>query len=299
MNNLKKYKTLKKNLLKQWDENHFEWFENEAKFLIKVNFENFITFEAGARPEYGLRFAENSEIEKVFGLPYTSSGDFAAVWNTNTQAKAKHGEPLYFNGVAIDEDRDGVLIFSDKNGEAFYFPKYDFITYQKEEREKEAAKDAAEFARQANEAAEIVCGVLKEFDGKPYGEKTKNKIYAEIVAQTRHFNFSNIYLNQNGLYILKGTWERNLENTFYFKYLNYENKIEVDSIELNKMEEFDGLECLNKANALSEKIQKEAAKLLEYVEEFNKMNNLLQKENKNTQIYNFQLRTAAKYGVKE
>lgn len=45
----------------------------------------------------------------VFGLPYTSSGDFAGIWNTNASAKAttKTGESAYFKGVAIERTKDG------------------------------------------------------------------------------------------------------------------------------------------------------------------------------------------------
>lgn len=48
-------------------------------------------------------------VSDVFGLPYTSSGDFAAIWNTNASAKAttKTGEPAYFKGVAIERTKDG------------------------------------------------------------------------------------------------------------------------------------------------------------------------------------------------
>lgn len=45
----------------------------------------------------------------VFGLPYTSSGDYAGIWNTNASAKAttKTGEKAYFKGVAIERTKDG------------------------------------------------------------------------------------------------------------------------------------------------------------------------------------------------
>lgn len=45
----------------------------------------------------------------VFGLPYTSSGDFAGIWNTNASAKAttKTGDSAYFKGVAIERAKDG------------------------------------------------------------------------------------------------------------------------------------------------------------------------------------------------
>ena len=52
---------------------------------------------------------ENVEgVSDVFGLPYTSSGDFAAIWNTNAEARLKRtgksaSDGLFFRGVAIEK----------------------------------------------------------------------------------------------------------------------------------------------------------------------------------------------------
>lgn len=45
----------------------------------------------------------------VFGLPYTSSSEYAAVWNVNTLARATTatGASAYFKGVAIERTKDG------------------------------------------------------------------------------------------------------------------------------------------------------------------------------------------------
>lgn len=47
-------------------------------------------------------------VSDVFGLPYTSSGDFSAIWNTNAAARLKRtgksaGDGLFFRGVAIEK----------------------------------------------------------------------------------------------------------------------------------------------------------------------------------------------------
>ena len=53
--------------------------------------------------------------EYTFGLPYTSTGSFAAVWNTNAEARLR-GTSLYFEGVAIDAaDGRPVGIFTECN----------------------------------------------------------------------------------------------------------------------------------------------------------------------------------------
>lgn len=48
------------------------------------------------------------DMSAVFGLPYTSSDDFAALWNTNAAARLKRtgknaGDGLFFRGVAIEK----------------------------------------------------------------------------------------------------------------------------------------------------------------------------------------------------
>lgn len=59
-----------------------------------------------------------SSAEKAFGLPYTSSGDFAAVWNCNAEAmKTQDGARLFFEGVAIDEAENAVLIWTERNAD--------------------------------------------------------------------------------------------------------------------------------------------------------------------------------------
>lgn len=47
-------------------------------------------------------------VSDVFGLPYTSSGNFAAIWNTNAEARLKRTgkterDGLFFRGVAIEK----------------------------------------------------------------------------------------------------------------------------------------------------------------------------------------------------
>ena len=48
----------------------------------------------------------------TFGLPYTSSSSFAAVWNTNTEARLR-GTRLYFHGIAVTTDGKAVGVFTE------------------------------------------------------------------------------------------------------------------------------------------------------------------------------------------
>ena len=48
----------------------------------------------------------------VGGLAYTSSSDFAGVWNCNTEAR-KIGTDLYFYGIAITDTGAPVAVYDD------------------------------------------------------------------------------------------------------------------------------------------------------------------------------------------
>lgn len=50
-------------------------------------------------------------VEDIFGLPYTSSSDFAAIWNTNVECHYVLNPALKFEGVAVSESRHIVAYF--------------------------------------------------------------------------------------------------------------------------------------------------------------------------------------------
>lgn len=51
-------------------------------------------------------------VEDIFGLPYTSTSEFAAIWNTNASAHYKGSPNLHFDGVAITETGYVVAVFT-------------------------------------------------------------------------------------------------------------------------------------------------------------------------------------------
>lgn len=51
-------------------------------------------------------------VEEIYGLPYTSTSDFAAIWNTNASAHYKGSPNLHFDGVAITETGYVVAVFT-------------------------------------------------------------------------------------------------------------------------------------------------------------------------------------------
>lgn len=62
---------------------------------------------------HGKRRADGIE---TFGLAYTSSSDFAALWNTNTETR-RRGTRLYFDGVAINDAEKPVIIYTERNAD--------------------------------------------------------------------------------------------------------------------------------------------------------------------------------------
>ena len=50
--------------------------------------------------------------EEIFGLPYTSSSEFAAIWNCQAAAHYKGNPQIAFEGVALREDRHFVAVFT-------------------------------------------------------------------------------------------------------------------------------------------------------------------------------------------
>lgn len=56
----------------------------------------------------------------TYGLPYTSSGDFAGLWNTNVEAVLKTDLQWEFKGLVLGEDMEVVAIFTN-NEESEHF----------------------------------------------------------------------------------------------------------------------------------------------------------------------------------
>ena len=98
-------------LKKEWDNPK----QDEKKVLkdFKNNLYKNLIIECGT---------VEKDLSFTFGFPYTSSSDFAAIWNTNTQTKLKN-TGLYFRGLAIDQDGDTVAVFDEDtpDGEQSYF----------------------------------------------------------------------------------------------------------------------------------------------------------------------------------
>lgn len=51
-------------------------------------------------------------VEEIFGLPYTSTSEFAAVWNCQAAAHYKGNPQMAFEGVALSEAKKFVAVFT-------------------------------------------------------------------------------------------------------------------------------------------------------------------------------------------
>ena len=54
--------------------------------------------------------------EDIFGFPYTSSSDYAAIWNCQAEAIYKWADEWRFEGLAVSENNDAIAIFEHEDG---------------------------------------------------------------------------------------------------------------------------------------------------------------------------------------
>ena len=101
------YKINNFELLKDWSED-----DSGRKYYFDIYARNEKTAKKAAR-----RLIKNLEIlhgtDLLDGLAYTSSSNFAALWNCNTEAR-KRGTNLYFRGVALTTSGEAVAIYTER-----------------------------------------------------------------------------------------------------------------------------------------------------------------------------------------
>lgn len=278
MEKLEQFKILKSPLLKDWGE-HFEMLEKRAKNKIKENLHNDIIITGG---DYAGEIYCDQNIDDLFGLPYTSSSDFAGLWNTNAQAEIRHGQKLYFVGVACSVDFEAVLIFRDESEQYYYFYDWDFTIYIENEKKKHKAVEFAEFTKRANKTKREVIEILQKYTGKAYGEKTKNAIYNEISEKAQK-NGCRAWLTVDYIQTLEITplTSYTTKHIYYFDFLNEENKIFVSELPKNK-KEVNGAKEFEKFKKQCAKVQEQSKKLLAEIEKLNGIARNINAEPKNT-----------------
>lgn len=55
-------------------------------------------------------------LEDIFGLPYTSSGEYAAIWNCQGEAVYKWSDEWKFECLTVSEKNDAIAIFEHEDG---------------------------------------------------------------------------------------------------------------------------------------------------------------------------------------
>lgn len=55
-------------------------------------------------------------LEKTFGFPYTSSSEYAAIWNCQAEATYRWDEEWKFEALAVSENNKAIAIFEHENG---------------------------------------------------------------------------------------------------------------------------------------------------------------------------------------
>ena len=68
-------------------------------------------FEKWYKGNLRITHGSGNNVELLFGLPYTSSSDYAALWNCQAEAELKADPQWKFNALAISEDREILVVF--------------------------------------------------------------------------------------------------------------------------------------------------------------------------------------------
>lgn len=297
--------TTRPELLKEWEE--VDAAKKTAFRIIAQYFGNcWFSFEAGKTPSGGKYFAE-WEVGDLFGFPYTSSGEFAAIWNTNTQAKLNINciPSLYFKAIAAAarpstvrkfKKFDFIFIFSDCGDNFYYFSDIELLSILENLKRLNRAANLAEFVQNINECMPKVENVLTKYNGKKLGEKTRDKIREELrdIGAQRLRIWFDYYASS----ISFATPFNGFSKNIYFSY--YDEKTNTIKFEngarLNRFEEFDPVEALAKLDKQAEKVKEFAAAFLPVVEEYNEAARRLDGETINqfaADVYKL-----GKYGIK-
>lgn len=300
--------TTQPELLKEWED--VDAAKKTAFHIITRYFGNAcFSFEAGKKPSGGQYFTE-WEVDGLFGFPYTASGEFAAIWNTNTQARLNINciPSLYFKAIAAAacsstvrkfKKFDFIFIFSDCDDNLYYFSDIELLSILENLKRLNRAASLAQFAQDVNETLPKVEKVLTKYNGKKLGEKTRDKIREELrEIGNNAAQKLNIWLNYYSGAIEFATLYNGITKSVYMNF--YDNKNNImdfsDDAKIKPLSEFDPVEALNRLDAQAAKVKEAAAALLPVIEEYNDAAKILDVEHINQ--YSADLYTLSKYGVK-
>ncbi len=283
--------TKPRELLEDWNETNtgisFTEHKQHITHKIYYYFKDRFIFEAGAKPACGNYFCEY-ETENLFGLAYTSSGSaFAGLWNNNTQARTRGTfAPLYFKGVALEalhgkyKKFDVIYIFNSEDGDKqYYFNELEFLIAFEQLRKLENAAALAEFRKAINELTPRAVDILKKYDGKKAGEKTREKLRAELNTLTQNHEKLNLWgeFSQYSPALVFSYNYNKFEKRVYFNFYDAKtNTINTPAEAPAPVVEFDPVEALKTLETAAEKAKEAAKTFLPYIEAYNAAARLLE-----------------------
>lgn len=300
----------------EFDEKEFDYLHIIATLKHNLTSDN-IEYKNGKKPSFSSLFYETrEEIENIFGLVNitgntidTYEGEFAASFINNTEPTTKNlDKVLTLFCVAITETRKSVLIFLDENEKPYFFVETEFAEFAEQEKARQNAIKEGETIQKANAYLILIKNILKKYNGKTYGPKTRDNIHQEIQKAGEPFGLwayieTTKKVFDNGsycyLYILhKGNYTKKLWRPFEF--LPTSNTINADNLQdVKEFDEFDGQKIYNQREKLKKEINQKAKTLLELVELYNDASDKINKRKKDTDTTAFNLYAIGKYGINE
>lgn len=210
------------------------------------------------------------ELEDRLQVVYTDTSAHAGLWLPNVEVMALYGERLTLHGVAMSKKRESVLLFTNARGEDLYFYNWEFYQYQKAEQKKARARGFAEFIKNSNKALQTIAEVLKVYEGKPYGEKTRQKLSKEINEAIKCYGVRAWYDNYYNFFTLEANKPKtNGERKIYTVIADDKNKITARGIlQITPRQECNAITEWNKTRKLAEKIKTKSAELCELMKTY-------------------------------
>lgn len=87
-----------------------DWYEIE--YDVEATSRKVIrAFERWYKANLRITHGSGQNVNYIFGLPYTSSSDYAALWNCQAEAELKADPQWKFNALAISNDLNIIAVF--------------------------------------------------------------------------------------------------------------------------------------------------------------------------------------------
>ena len=90
--------------------------KNEWNDVEKTSKELMRLFNSWRISNLRITKGRGNTLEETFGFPYTSSSDYAAIWNCQALALYKWADEWRFEGLAVSENNEAIAIFEHEDG---------------------------------------------------------------------------------------------------------------------------------------------------------------------------------------